>query len=47
MLSYLWKLGVMPFSKHTKNLDYEKYLEGLIGLENAISLVHNLCLLLL
>jgi hypothetical protein len=37
----------MPFSKHTRNLDYEKYLEGLIGYENSINLIYNLCMLLL
>lgn len=29
----------MPFSKHTVNLDYEKYLEGLLGYENAVNLI--------
>jgi hypothetical protein len=47
MLVWLWKLGVMPYSKHTKNLDYWKYVEGLIGQENAIGLVYNLCTLLI
>lgn len=27
----LWQLGVMPVAKHTKNLDYYKYVEGLLG----------------
>lgn len=27
----LWQLGVMPVAKHTKNLDYHKYVEGLLG----------------
>lgn len=36
----------MPFSKHTKNLDYEKYVDGLLGYENAVNLVFNLCELL-
>lgn len=37
----------MPYSKHTKNLDLEKYVEGLIGQENSITLLFNLCTLLL
>lgn len=36
----------MPYSKHTKNLDYEKYVDGLLGMENAIGLVHTLCVML-
>jgi hypothetical protein len=36
----------MPFSKHTVNLDYEKYLEGLLGYENAVNLIYNLSVLL-
>lgn len=27
----LWQLGVMPVSRYTKNLDYGRYVEGLIG----------------
>ncbi len=45
-MNNLWKLGVMPFSKHTANLDYEKYIEGLLGYENSVKLIHNLCCLL-
>lgn len=30
-MAALWRLGVMPLSKHTKNLDYEKYIAGLLG----------------
>jgi hypothetical protein len=33
----------MPFSKHSKNMDYEKYVEGLLGYENAVNLIFNLC----
>ena len=25
IMTQLWQLGVMPYSKHTNNLDYEKY----------------------
>ena len=38
----LWQLGVMPFSKHTKNLDYLKYVEGLLGYESSVRLISNL-----
>lgn len=31
IVNHLWKLGVLPFSRHTGNLDYEKYVEGLLG----------------
>lgn len=46
MLNYLWRLGVLPFTKHTTNLDYEKYMDGLLGYESSINLIHNLCILL-
>lgn len=39
----LWQLGVMPMSKHTKNLDYEKYIDGLLGYESAVNLIYDLC----
>ena len=45
IINHLWQLGVMPFNKHTGNLDYEKYVEGLLGHENAVELIYNLCLL--
>lgn len=32
----------MPFNKHTKNLDYKKYLQATIGYENAVILIYNL-----
>ena len=38
----LWKLGVMPFSKYTKNLDYDKCIEGTLGYENSVNLIYNL-----
>ena len=38
----LWKIGVMPFSKHTKNLDYLKCIEGVLGYENAVNLIYNM-----
>ena len=41
----VWKLGCMPFSKHTKNLDYEKCIEGLLGYENSVNIVYNLTVL--
>lgn len=27
----LWKIGIMPVNKHTKNLDYKKYVQATIG----------------
>ena len=38
----LWKLGLMPYSKFTKSMDYEKYVEGMLGYENAIKLIYEL-----
>ena len=32
----------MPFSKHTKNLDYLKCIEGVLGYENAVNLIYNM-----
>ena len=32
----------MPVTKHTKNLDYLKYVRGQLGYENAIVLIHSL-----
>jgi hypothetical protein len=29
----------MPVNKHTKNLDYKKYLQATIGYENAVGLI--------
>ena len=37
-------MGLLPLSKHTKNLDYSKYVEGLLGFEGAVTLVHKACL---
>lgn len=39
----LWKIGVMPVTKFTKNLDYDKYVEGLIGEESSVNLIYDLC----
>lgn len=38
----LWQLGVMPMSKHTKNLDYVKYTQGLLGPESSLNLLYDL-----
>jgi hypothetical protein len=38
----LWKIGVMPVNKHTKNLDYKKYVQAMLGYENAINLIYNM-----
>jgi hypothetical protein len=38
----LWQLGVMPFSKFTRNLDYLNYVEGVLGNENAVNLLFDL-----
>jgi hypothetical protein len=43
LMTSLWKIGVMPYSKHTQNLDYQRYVEGLLGFENAVNLIFNLC----
>ena len=32
----------MPFSKHSKNLDYGKYVQGLLGFESSVKLIANL-----
>ncbi len=32
----------MPVNKHTKNLDYAKYVQGTLGYENAVNLIYNL-----
>ena len=29
-------------SKHTKNLDYDKYVAGLLGVESAVNLIFDL-----
>lgn len=29
-------------SKHTKNLDYDKYVEGLLGYESSVGLIYSL-----
>ena len=42
LMKTLWKIGVMPVNKHTKNLDYKKYLQATIGYENAVSLIFSL-----
>ena len=42
LVRVLWKVGVMPFSKHTSNLDFEKYVQGTLGYENSVFLVYNL-----
>lgn len=38
----LWRLGVMPVSKHTKNLDYDKFIQGLLGYESSLNLIYSL-----
>lgn len=35
----------MPYTKFTKNLDYNKYIEGLLGEENAVNLIYDLATL--
>jgi len=42
LVKSLWRIGVMPVNKHTKNLDYKKYVQGMIGYENAVVLIHQL-----
>lgn len=42
LMRCLWRVGVMPVNKHTKNLDYKKYLQATLGYENAVSLISNL-----
>ena len=42
LMSSLWKMGLMPFSKHTKSMDYEKYVEGMLGFENSVKLIFEL-----
>lgn len=37
-------MGLLPVSNHTKNMDYNKYVEGLLGFESAVTLIHRLCL---
>ena len=32
----------MPFSKHTKTMDYEQYLSAMLGLENSVRLIYDL-----
>lgn len=32
----------MPVNKHTKNLDYKKYVQATLGYENAVGLIYNL-----
>ena len=32
----------MPVNKHTKNLDYKKYVQATLGYENAINLIYNM-----
>ncbi len=32
----------MPVNKHTKNLDYKKYVQATIGYENAVGLIFSL-----
>ena len=38
----LWQLGAMPYSKHTKNLDYPRYVQGLLGRDSSVKLILNL-----
>ena len=42
IMKCLWKIGVMPVNKHTKNLDYKKYVQATLGYENAVTLIYNL-----
>ena len=32
----------MPITKYTKNLDYDRYVEGLLGVECAVNLLYDL-----
>lgn len=32
----------MPVSKHTKNLDYDKFIQGLLGYESSLNLIYSL-----
>lgn len=32
----------MPFSKHTKTMDYGRYIEGMLGFENSVKLIYEL-----
>lgn len=42
IIKSLWRIGVMPVNKHTKNLDYKKYVKATIGYENAVNLIFTL-----
>lgn len=33
---------MMPITKYTKNLDYDRYVEGLLGVECAVNLLYDL-----
>lgn len=32
----------MPFSKHTKAMEYDKYVDAMLGFENAVKLIYDL-----
>lgn len=42
IIKALWRVGVMPVNKHTKNLDYKKFVQATVGYENAVNLIFNL-----
>lgn len=35
-------MGMLPISKHTRNMDYSKYVEGLLGFEASVTLIYKL-----
>lgn len=36
-------MGLLPVSKHSKNMDYDRYIEGLIGAESSVLSIVRIC----